>query len=159
MYDNNILTIFFAFLFRPSNWSGSFRLNDFDGWQEKGFRIFYSFDSCLASESKATFEKFFFGTLTFVKNKTRKQTPFSVAFGWTFFDKEANYCAEMVEAYENELVMRVRRFEFKGSMKHWFLSWNSFSRFARFRFLWCSLERCRCLYSLCTKATKSAKSL
>ena len=40
MYDNNILTVLFCILFCPSNWSGSFRLNDFDGWQEKGFWVF-----------------------------------------------------------------------------------------------------------------------
>lgn len=35
--NNNILTIpFCIFISVPGNWSGSFRLNDFDGWQEKG---------------------------------------------------------------------------------------------------------------------------
>lgn len=37
MYDNNILIfLFLHFYFVPGNWSGSFRLNDFDRWQEKG---------------------------------------------------------------------------------------------------------------------------
>lgn len=37
---HNILT-FLAFYFVPGNWSGSFRLNDFDGWQEgKRFESF-----------------------------------------------------------------------------------------------------------------------
>lgn len=43
-YDNNNILTFLAFLFRSGNWSGSFRLNDFDGWHEKGSNFpFYFF--------------------------------------------------------------------------------------------------------------------
>jgi hypothetical protein len=77
----------------------------------------------LASESKDTFEKKFFGVLTVVKNKTRKQTPFSVAFRVIVSLIKANYCANM-ERFESQTVMRVS--EFVGVQWNIDFDWEGF---------------------------------
>lgn len=67
MYDNNILT-FLAFLYSvPAIGAEVFRLNDFDGWQEKGSSLLFCF-----SGFKATLEKVFL--LTFVNFKHLSQS-------------------------------------------------------------------------------------
>lgn len=55
----------FCILFCPGNWSGSFRLNDFDGWQEKGLNFPLRFVFYFGSPS--TFTESFSFFLTFVK--------------------------------------------------------------------------------------------
>lgn len=62
---SNILRLF-CILFHPGNWSGSFWLNDFDGWQEKGFFQ-------LLEKSLSLY--IFFEVLTFVKNTFRLPLP------------------------------------------------------------------------------------
>lgn len=88
-------------IFVPSQhyWSGNFRLNDFDGWQEKGSNFSFCFP-----DLRILWKSFL---LTFVKKKLKH---LFVIFVWCL---EKLFYAEMPEFVENRNWMKVSETESK----------------------------------------------